>query len=674
MITAALPYANGPLHIGHLAGAYLNSDIYARYQRLRGQDVLFACGSDEHGAAITLRAKKEGITPQEIVDKYHVIIKSAFEKLGISFDIYHRTSSGLHTETSQDFFLRLNDNGVFDVRETEQYYDEEFGQFLADRYITGTCPVCGHDGAYGDQCENCGSSLSPTELIDPVSTLSGDQPVLRKTKHWYMPLDQYEDWLREWIVEGKKGEWKPNVYGQCKSWIDGGLNARAMTRDLDWGVPVPLDDAEGKVLYVWLDAPIGYISASRQWAIDNGMDWKPYWMDEKTKLVHFIGKDNIVFHCVIFPALLKAHGDFILPENVPANEFMNLQGGKISTSRNWAVWAHEYLEDYPDKVDELRYTLIANMPETRDSEFTWEDYQARVNNELVATLGNLENRVVVLMDKYFNGRVPEVAPNELDFDDRQLMNAIDLQRREISEAIENYRFREALQALMELARKGNKYLGDNEPWKQIKDDEDAAARTLYVAGQAVASFALLAQPFLPFTAGKIRSKMRLEDRGWDFTGEWLPGGTNISKGELLFRKIDDDFVEAQIAKLEASKTGGGADPSKYQPMKDNITFDEFMKLDIRTGRITAAEKVEKTDKLLRLTVDLGFERRTIVSGIAEYFQPGEIIGREVAVVANLAPKKIRGVESQGMVLMAEDAEGKLDFVASTSMEPGMVIR
>ena len=676
MITSALPYANGPLHIGHLAGAYLNADIYARFQRLRGEDVLFACGSDEHGAAITLRAKKEGRTPQEIVDKYHAIIEDSFEKLGLSFDIYHRTSAKIHSETSQAFFLKLLDSGIFSVKNSEQYYDEEYDQFLADRYITGTCPICSHPGAYGDQCENCGSSLSPKELINPVSTLSDKKPVLRRTKHWYMPLDQYEDWLKEWIVEGKKGQWKSNVYGQCKSWIDGGLHPRAMTRDLDWGVPVPLDDAEGKVLYVWLDAPIGYISASRQWAIDNNKDWEVYWKDETTKLIHFIGKDNIVFHCVIFPALLKAHGEFILPENVPANEFMNLQGDKISTSRNWAVWVHEYLADFPEKVDELRYTLISNMPETKDSEFTWQDYQAKVNNELVATLGNLENRVVVLMLKYWEGSIPVVEETDLTEDDHALIQSIDDAREQIATAIENYRFREALQALMDLARKGNKYLGDNEPWKKIKESEEDAGRILYTAAQVVASFGLLAQPFIPFTAEKINAKMGLEARAWNFSGPWLKGGTALSKGELLFQKIDDAFVEAQIKKLEDSKreVETVAVPQKYTPMKENINFDDFMKIDIRTGKVTAAEKMENADKLLVLTVDLGFEERTIVSGIAEFFSADEVIGKEVAVVANLAPKKLRGVESQGMILMAEDAEGKLDFVSGGRMEPGMVIR
>lgn len=671
-VTSALPYANGPLHIGHLAGAYLNADIFVRYLRLKGEDVLYVCGSDEHGAAITLRAKKAGKSPQEIVDQYHGIIKDAFDKMGVSFDIYHRTATPIHTETSQGFFTKLLENGVFEVQESEQYYDEEFNQFLADRYITGTCPICNNADAYGDQCENCGSSLSPLELKNPVSTLSGKTPVLRSTKHWYLPLDRFESWLREWIVDEKQGVWKSNVYGQCKSWIEGGLLPRAMTRDLDWGVPVPLEDAEGKVLYVWLDAPIGYISASRQWALDNDKDWKPYWQDKDSRLIHFIGKDNIVFHCIIFPTILKAHGDYILPENVPANEFMNLQGDKISTSRNWAVWVHEYVADHPDKIDELRYTLIANMPETKDSEFTWEDFQSRVNNELVATLGNLENRVVVLMHKYWDGLIPSFGDDELTAEDKALIAAIDESRAKIGEAISQYRFREALAALMDLARKGNKYLGDGEPWKKIKTDERTAARILYVAGQVVASFGLLCEPFMPFTAEKIRTKLALDKVGWNFDGIWLPGGTQINRGALLFEKIDDAFVQAEIDKLEASKITD--DSTNYEPMKDDINFDDFMKVDIRTGKITGAEKMENADKLLKLTVDLGFETRTIVSGIAEHFKPEEIVGTSVSVVANLAPKKLRGVESQGMILMAEDDEGKLSFVGSGAVAPGMVIR
>ena len=673
-ITSALPYANGPLHIGHLAGAYLNADIYARYLRLNGEDVAFICGSDEHGAAITLRAKKEGKTPQEIVDTYHEIIKDSFEKLGVSFDMYHRTSSKLHHQTAQEYFLKLIKNEVFDVKDSEQFYDKEYDQFLADRYITGTCPRCNYDYAYGDQCENCGSTLSPTELINPVSTLSGNKPEWKQTRHWYLPLDKYEDWLKDWIVEGKKGQWKVNVYGQCKSWLDGGLHPRAMTRDLDWGVPVPLEDAQGKVLYVWMDAPIGYISATRQWAEDNHKDWELYWKDKGTKLVHFIGKDNIVFHCITFPTILKAHGEFILPEEVPANEFMNLQGDKISTSRNWAVWAHEYLAEFPDKVDELRYTLIANMPETKDSEFTWEDYKARVNNELVATLGNLENRVVVLMNKYWQGIVPDINLGNLNDQDHEILSFINQSRANIATAIEQFRFREALQYLMELARKGNKYLGDNEPWKLIKTDEPAAKRILYVAGQIVASFSLLARPFLPFSAEKIREKLNLESYDWNYEDTWLKGGNQISKGALLFQKIDDKFVENQVNKLLATKKDKSFEISKYQPMKEEIGFEDFIKLDIRTGEITTAEKVEKTDKLLKLTVDLGFETRTIVSGIAEHFSPNDLIGQKVSVVANLAPKKLRGVMSQGMILMAEDEDGKLSFVASNDIPSGMVIR
>ena len=673
-VTSALPYANGPLHIGHLAGAYLNADIYVRYLRLKGEDVVFVSGSDEHGAAITLRAKKEGCTPQEIIDKYHFQIKDSFEKMGVSFDIYHRTSSELHHQTAQEFFLKCLENGAFEVQESEQYYDEEYNQFLADRYITGVCPKCNYDKAYGDQCENCGSSLSPTDLGNPISTLSGKSPKLKSTKHWYLPLDQYEDWLKEWIVEGKKGLWKTNVYGQCKSWIDGGLHSRAMTRDLDWGVKVPLEGAEGKVLYVWLDAPIGYISATKQWAADNDKDWELYWKNDETKLVHFIGKDNIVFHCITFPSLLKANGEFILPEDVPANEFMNLQGNKISTSRNWAVWAYEYLEEFPDKVDELRYTLMANMPETKDAEFTWEDYQARVNNELVATLGNLENRVVVLINKYWDGILPNITPSELTAEDNELIQNIALAKDNIGTAIEQYKFREALNALMDLARKGNKYLGDNEPWKLIKSDEAAAKRILFVSAQVVASFATLAQPFLPFTAEKIKVKMNLSNRDWQNSSNWIEGGSQIEKGSLLFQKIEDQMVIDQVNKLEATKEVTKETTQKYIPMKPEITFDDFSKLDIRTGQIIAAEKIPKADKLLNLTVDLGFEKRTIVSGIAEHFTVDEVVGKKVSVIINLAPRKLRGVESQGMILMAENAEGHLGFVSNDAIEAGMVIR
>lgn len=673
-ITAALPYANGPLHIGHLAGAYLNADIYARYKRLCGEDVLFVCGSDEHGAAITLRAKKEGITPKEIIDKYHFMIKNAFEKLGVSFDIYHRTSAELHKQTAQEFFTKLYENGVFEEKESEQYYDAEFNQFLADRYITGTCPKCSYENAYGDQCENCGSSLSPTELGNPKSTLSGKSPELKTTKHWYLPLANYENWLKEWIVDGKKGKWKTNVYGQCKSWIDGGLHSRAMTRDLDWGVPVPLEGADGKVLYVWLDAPIGYISATKQWAQDNNKNWEDYWKSEDSKLVHFIGKDNIVFHCITFPSLLKAHGEYILPDNVPANEFMNLQGDKISTSRNWAVWAHEYVDEFPDKMDELRYTLIANMPETKDAEFTWDDYQAKVNNELVATLGNLENRVVVLINKYWNGVLPTVAEADLTEEDKQVLAAIQVAQNKIGAAIEQYKFRDALFALMELARKGNKYLGDNEPWKKIKVNEADAERILFVAAQVVASFGTLAQPFIPFTAQAIQTKMNLTQRDWQDDSIWIAGGSQINKGALLFQKIEDSFVEAQVAKLTASKVEQQSTDKKYKPMKPEITFDDFMKLDIRTGEIKAAERIPKADKLLKLTVDLGFENRTVVSGIAQQFEPKSLIGQKVSVLINLAPRKLRGVESQGMILMAEDENGQLGFVGNNDFEAGFEIR
>lgn len=699
-VTAALPYANGPLHIGHLAGAYISSDIYARYLRLIGKDVIYVCGSDEHGAAITIRAKKEGTTPKEIIDKYHAIIRDSFKKFGISFDIYHRTSDSIHYETSQDFFRILNDKNAFDIKESEQYFDEEAQQFLADRYIIGTCPKCKSENAYGDQCEKCGSSLSPTELIDPKSTISGQTPVLKKTKHWYLKLDEYQQDIEAWL-KTKKDVWKSHVYGQCMSWIDSGLQPRAMTRDLDWGIPVPpeIEGAEGKVLYVWLDAPIGYVSATRklfQEIEDNQYDfaqpqsslllkknaeaWKLYWQDEDTTLIHFIGKDNIVFHCITFPAILKATEKYILPDNVPANEFMNLQGDKISTSRNWAVWLHEYLEEFPGKEDELRYTLTANMPENKDSEFTWEDFQARVNNELVANIGNFVNRVAVLMHKYYEGVVPQVSDTDLNDVDRQVLNAISTASNKISQSIENFKFRDALAALNELSSVGNKYLADLEPWKLVKTDPKATEKVLFVATQICGGLTILGQPLLPFTVEKLSRIFGIEKGSWiqDET-VLIPSGSVLGKAELLFEKVDDDTVKKQIEKLENSKkvnqqaTEESSSEVVFPEVKGEITYDDFSKLDIRTGVIIEAEKVPKADKLLKLIVDLGFETRTIVSGIAEHFTPEEIIGQKVSVLVNLAPRKLRGIESNGMILMAEDHEGKLSFVQSDVI-PGMVIR
>lgn len=670
-ITAALPYANGPLHIGHLAGAYLSADIYARYQRLKGRDVAFVCGSDEHGAAITIKAKKENTTPKAIIDKYHENIKQTFQRIGISFDIYHRTSSPIHYKTSQDIFLKLYEKGEFIEEESAQYFDEEANQFLADRYITGTCPNCGNPNAYGDQCEKCGSTLSPNELIDPKSSISGNKPILKNTKHWYLPLDKYSVWLEQWMEEKEK-DWKINVIGQCKSWIKGGLLPRSMTRDLDWGIPVPLEEAKGKVLYVWLDAPIGYISATKQWAIEKNKDWELYWKDKDTKLVSFIGKDNIVFHCIIFPSILKAHGEFILPDNVPANEFMNLQGDKISTSRNWAVWVHEYLDELPGKEDELRYTLIANMPETKDAEFTWADYQIKVNNELVAALGNFVNRVVVLTQKYYGGIVPFVDKESLSTLDVEVLDKIRESGKLVGAAIELYRFRDALNEMVELARVGNKYLADTEPWKLIKTDEEAVKRIMYVAMQCVGALAKLTQPFLPFASQKMADMLGLTINSWvEETDEvWVSSGTKLAEAAMLFSKIEDSLVNEQVAKLENTKVK----PMEYSPIKSEISFDDFSKIDIRTGVIVAAEKVAKANKLLKLIVDLGFEKRTIVSGIAEYFEPEKIIGQKVSVVVNLAPRDLKGITSQGMILMAEDEAGKLSFVESIGDNKGGVIR
>lgn len=660
-LTAALPYANGPVHIGHLAGVYVPADIFARYLRSNNRDVLFVCGSDEHGVPITIRAKKEGVTPQQIVDKYHGIIKQSFEDFGITFDIYSRTSSKTHAETASEFFTVLNDKGEFVEKVAEQYYDPKAEQFLADRYIVGTCPVCNKDGAYGDQCESCGSSLSATELKNPKSALSGETPIFKETKHWYLPLDKYEPWLKEWIVEGHKKDWKSNVYGQCKSWIDQGLHPRAVTRDLDWGVPVPLKEAEGKVLYVWFDAPIGYISASKDWAIEKGKDWEPYWKSNDTKLLHFIGKDNIVFHCIIFPSMLKQHGEFILPDNVPANEFLNLEGNKISTSKNWAVWLHEYLEDFPDKQDVLRYVLTSNAPETKDNDFTWKDFQARNNNELVAILGNFVNRALVLTHKYYDGVVPEKG--ELNSQDEDVLKQLSELPKKISNSIEKYRFREALGIYMDVARLGNKYLAETEPWKLIKEDPERVKTILNIAMQIVANLSVLGEPFLPNSSIKIGNIIGLKAHGWDFGGkaDLIDAGAQLNKPELLFVKIEDKEVEEQINKLEATKLAN----TEVEPQKDEINFDDFVKMDIRVGTVISAEKMKKSKKLLKIKVDTGVDTRTILSGIAQYFEPEDIIGKQVSVLINLAPRKMMGEVSEGMILMAEDVDGSLKLISPT---------
>ncbi|TXK45890.1 methionine--tRNA ligase, partial [Pontibacter qinzhouensis] len=664
-ITAALPYANGPVHIGHLAGVYIPADIYARYLRSQQRDVKFVCGSDEHGVPITIRAKKEGITPQQAVDKYHEIIRDSFQNFNISFDIYSRTSSKTHAETASGFFKKLYEDGKFIEQTTQQYFDEKAQQFLADRYIVGTCPKCGNENAYGDQCESCGTSLNATDLINPKSTLSGLKPVLRETKHWYLPLNEYEPWLREWIVEGHKQDWKPNVYGQCKSWIDQGLQPRAVTRDLDWGVPVPAPGAEGKVLYVWFDAPIGYISATK----DLTPDWELYWKDQETKLVHFIGKDNIVFHCIIFPAMLKAHGDYVLPANVPANEFLNLEGDKISTSRNWAVWLHEYLHDFEGKSDVLRYVLCANAPETKDNDFTWKDFQARNNNELLAILGNFINRAVVLTQKYYEGAVP--ARGELTDLDNEVLAQLQAFPATIADLVERYRFREALSELMNLARLGNKYLADTEPWKLIKTDAERVKTIMNIALQISASLNILMEPFLPTSAQKLSDMLQKPVGKWAEAGaaDLLAVGHVIGKPELLFEKIEDAAVEAQVQKLLDTKKANQAENAVVEPAKDNITFDDFSKMDIRIGTIIEAEKVAKTKKLLKLKIDTGLDQRTVVSGIAEFFNPEEIIGQQVSILVNLAPRDIKGITSQGMILMAEDADGSLAFV-----QPGKAVK
>ena len=661
-VTAALPYANGPVHIGHLAGVYVPADIFVRYLRSNKKDVLFVCGSDEHGVPITIRARKEGVTPQQIVDKYHGIIKKAFGDFGISFDIYSRTSSETHATTAADFFTKLYEQGEFVEQESEQYFDEKEQQFLADRYIVGTCPVCNNEGAYGDQCESCGSSLSPNELKNPKSALSGNAPILKNTKHWYLPLDKYEPWLKEWIVEGHKEDWKTNVYGQCKSWLDQGLHPRAVTRDLDWGVPVPLPGAEGKVLYVWFDAPIGYISATKEWAEDNGKDWKPYWKAEDTELLHFIGKDNIVFHCIIFPSMLKQHGDYILPENVPANEFLNLEGDKISTSKNWAVWLHEYLEEFPDKQDVLRYTLCANAPETKDNDFTWKDFQTRNNSELVAILGNFINRAVVLTHKYFDGKVP--PRSALESIDEQLIEELAQAPKNIANSIEKYRFREALAKYIDLARSGNKYLADTEPWKLIKEDKERVGTILNLALQLAGNLAILGEPFLPHTAVKLGNILNFPTMYWGDAGndQILQTGLELNKPTLLFEKIEDKDIENQIEKLQNTKMTNEEEAAKVAPAKPEITYDDFAKLDIRIGTVLEAEKLPKSKKLLKLKIDTGVDQRTILSGISQHFEAEELIGKQVTVLINLAPRKMMGIDSEGMVLMAEDLNGDLKLI------------
>ena len=670
-ITAALPYTNGPIHIGHLAGVYVPADIFARYQRLKNNDVAFICGSDEHGVAISIKAKKEGTTPQEIIDKYNKIIKDSLFDFGISFDNYSRTSLPIHYQTASEFFRSLYDKGDFIEETSEQLYDEQAGQFLADRFVIGTCPKCGNEEAYGDQCERCGTSLNATDLINPKSTLTGSKPVLRQTKHWFLPLQDYTEFLEKWIIEGHKNDWKPNVYGQVKSWIDDGLRPRAVTRDLDWGIPVPVEGAEGKVLYVWFDAPIGYISSTKEWAAREGKDWEPYWKDEKTKLIHFIGKDNIVFHCIIFPAMLKAEGSYILPENVPANEFLNLEGNKLSTSKNWAVWLNEYLEEFPSQQDTLRYVITANAPETKDNDFTWKDFQARNNNELVAIYGNFINRVMVLTNKYYKGVVPSVR--ELTQVDREVFAQIKELIQKIEQSLERYRFREAQQELMNIARLGNKYLADEEPWKLIKEDPKRVETIMYIALHIATALAVTSEPFLPFTSEKLKCMLNFSTMEkaptWQdipLSDRLIPQGHTIGESVLLFEKIEDEAIEKQIAKLEKSKqTNKQAitnDHTTVVPQKELISYEDFAKMDIRIGTILEAEKMPKADKLLILKVDTGIDQRTIVSGIAQSFDHKEIIGKKVTVLANLAPRKLRGVESHGMILMVENSAGKYVFL------------
>lgn len=657
LITSALPYANGPVHIGHLAGVYIPSDIFTRYLRAKGVEVISVCGSDEHGVPITIKARQENTTPQAVVDKYNAIIKNSFERFGIAFDIYSRTTSKVHYETASEFFRKLYDKGVFIEKSTEQYYDEEVGQFLADRYIMGTCPHCGNDRAYGDQCEKCGTSLSPTDLKDPRSMLSGSKPVMKATKHWFLPLDKFQPELEKWILEEHK-EWKPNVYGQCKSWLDQGLQPRAVSRDLDWGVPVPVEGATGKVLYVWFDAPIGYISATKELT----PNWEKYWKDPETRLIHFIGKDNIVFHCIIFPAMLKAEGSYILPDNVPANEFLNLEGDKISTSRNWAVWLHEYLEEFPGKQDVLRYVLTANMPETKDNDFTWKDFQTRNNSELVAILGNFVNRAMVLTQKYFDSKVPAIA--DIDEYDRETLAEIPRLKQAIEQNLDEFRFREALKEAMNLARLGNKYLADTEPWKVFKSNPKKVATILNISMQITANLGILLEPFLPFTAERIRAMVNLSGKDWNLAGgdNILLPGHQLNEPSLLFDKIEDDIIERQLEKLRKAKEANEKANAKVTPLKGSVSYDEFSKMDIRIAKVLEAERVPKTQKLLKLKIDTGVDIRTIVSGIAEYFTPEQMIGKQVVVLANLEPRTIRGIESHGMILMAENVDGKLQLV------------
>ena len=662
-ITAALPYTNGPIHIGHLAGVYVPADIYARYQRLQGRDVAFMCGSDEHGVAISMKAKKEGVSPQEIIDKYDGIIRKSFIDFGISFDNYSRTSAKIHHETASEFFRTLYENGDFIEQETEQLFDAKANQFLADRFVVGTCPKCGNDEAYGDQCEKCGSTLNATDLINPKSTITGDIPILRSTKHWFLPLDRYSDFLKEWILVGHEKDWKNNVLGQCKSWIDAGLEPRAVTRDLDWGIDVPVDGAEGKKLYVWFDAPIGYISATKEWAAREGKSWEEYWKLPDTKLVHFIGKDNIVFHCIIFPAMLKAEGTYILPDNVPANEFLNLEGNKLSTSKNWAVWLHEYLIDFPEKQDVLRYALTANAPETKDNDFTWKDFQSRNNNELAAIFGNFINRVVVLTNKYYDGVVP--APNEFSEVDEKTLSELKAYPAVISSSLERYRFREALGEMMNVARLGNKYLADEEPWKVIKNDPERVKTQIFVALQIASALTILCEPFLPFTSNILAVMLDIKINKWsDDFEQWnlVKAEHQIGVGEILFAQIEDSEIQNQIDKLEATKTANAIESKVVAPQKELIQYDDFAKMDIRVGTILEAEKMPKANKLLVLKVDTGLDIRTIVSGIAEHFSPEEVIGKRVTVLVNLAPRALRGVESQGMILMTNLPNGKLVFM------------
>ncbi len=669
LVTSALPYANGPVHLGHVAGVYLPSDIYVRYLRLQDKDVVWVCGSDEHGVPITLKARKEGVSPKQIVDRYHKIIKDAFEEFGISFDIYSRTSSAEHYKTAQEFFKTLEQKKEFIIKTSKQFYDPEADMFLADRYLQGTCPHCEHEGAYGDQCEACGSSLSTTELKNPKSVLTGSTPELRETKHWYLPLDKHQEFLEKWILQDHK-EWKPTVSGQCKSWFEKGLQARAVSRDLNWGVPLPVDNADGKVMYVWFDAPIGYISATKELT----PDWEKYWKSEDTKLVHFIGKDNIVFHCIIFPAMLKAEGSYTLPDNVPANQFLNLEGDKISTSRNWAVWLHEYLQEFKNKQDELRYAVAAGLPEARDNDFKWKDYQDRVNNELVAIFGNFVNRSLVLCKKYYGGEIPQA---NIGNDEKEILNSIKETGKLIGEHIENFKFREALKAMMEVARIGNKYLADSEPWKLIKTDPEKVKTILNTAIQITASLSIYCEPFLPFTAEKIRKILNITHKKWDMAGDanLIPAGHSIGEVSLLFEKVEDEVIQAQLDKLMKTKEDNSSDEKlELEPAKDKIDFDDFLKPDLRVVTILKAEKVAKTKKLLKLEVDTGLDIRTVVSGIAEHYSPEEIIGKKVCMVINLAEKKIRGIASSGMVLMANDSQGKLSFISpQDDLHAGSVI-